>query len=56
MGRQPVAMVRFKLSTQGIYFFRLSVIPEKQGQGLLLAKLEQFALSNGKTNSQCKVR
>ncbi|MED4889535.1 GNAT family N-acetyltransferase [Lysinibacillus fusiformis] len=49
MEREPVAMVRFKLSTQGIYFFRLSVIPERQGargQGLakvLLAKLEQFA-------------
>ncbi|WP_144788805.1 GNAT family N-acetyltransferase [Lysinibacillus fusiformis] len=59
MEREPVAMVRFKLSTQGIYFFRLSVIPERQGQGLakvLLAKLEQFALTNGKTISQCKVR
>lgn len=31
MEREPVAMVSFKLSTQGIYFFRLSVIPERQG-------------------------
>ncbi|WP_254664337.1 MULTISPECIES: hypothetical protein [Lysinibacillus] len=31
MERVPVAMVRFKLSTQGIYFFRLSIIPERQG-------------------------
>lgn len=35
------------------------MIPERQGQGLakvLLDKLEQFALTNGKTISQCKVR
>lgn len=57
--KQPVAMVRFTLSTQGIYFFRLSVIPERQGQGLakaLISKLEQYALSNGIKISQCKVR
>ncbi|WP_155593321.1 GNAT family N-acetyltransferase [Lysinibacillus cavernae] len=59
MEKQPVAMVRFTLSSEGIYFFRLSVIPERQGRGLakvLIAKLEQYALSNGKTISQCKVR
>jgi len=56
---QPVAMVRFTLSAQGINFFRLSVIPEKQGQGLakaLIEELEQFARMNGKTISECKVR
>lgn len=56
---QPVAMVRFTLSAQGIYFFRLSVIPEKQGQGLakaLIEELEQYALANGKSTSKCKVR
>ncbi|MGY3185750.1 GNAT family N-acetyltransferase [Lysinibacillus sp. TE18511] len=56
---QPVAMVRFTLSAQGIYFFRLSVIPEKQGQGLakaLIEELEQYALANGKSTSECKVR
>lgn len=47
MERVPVARVRFKLSTQGIYFFKLSVIPERQGlTKVLLAK--QFALTNGK--------
>ncbi|KPN95897.1 N-acetyltransferase [Lysinibacillus sp. ZYM-1] len=59
MEQQPVAMVRFTLSTQSIYFFRLSVIPERQGQGLakaLIAKLEQYALMKGKKISQCKVR
>ncbi|MGE7690882.1 GNAT family N-acetyltransferase [Lysinibacillus sp. NPDC097214] len=56
---QPVAMVRFTLSAQGIYFFRLSVIPEKQGQGLakaLIEELEQYAFTNGKSTSGCKVR
>jgi len=56
---QPVAMVRFTLSTKGIYFFRLSVIPEKQGQGLakvLIEELEQFASTKGKLISECKVR
>ncbi|MGE7942085.1 GNAT family N-acetyltransferase [Lysinibacillus xylanilyticus] len=56
---QPVAMVRFTLSDQGIYFFRLSVIPEKQGHGLAKAfieELEQYALANGKSISECKVR
>lgn len=59
INKQPVAMVRFKLSTTGIYFFRLSVIPERQGQGLakaLISWLEQYALSKGITISQCKVR
>ncbi|MFJ7186152.1 GNAT family N-acetyltransferase [Lysinibacillus xylanilyticus] len=56
---QPVAMVRFTLSAHGIYFFRLSVIPEMQGQGLakaLIAEIEKFARTNGKTISECKVR
>ncbi|MFJ7733227.1 GNAT family N-acetyltransferase [Lysinibacillus sp. NPDC097231] len=56
---QPVTMVRFTLNAQGIYFFRLSVIPEKQGHGLakaLLQELEQYALANEKTISECKVR
>lgn len=59
INKQPVAMVRFTLSTKGIYFFRLSVIPERQGQGLartLISWLEQYTLSKGITISQCKVR
>lgn len=38
---------------------RLSVIPEMLGQGLakaLIAEIEQFARTNGKTISECKVR
>lgn len=59
MEDQPVAMVRFTLNEEGIYFFRLSVIPEKQGQGLaktLIAEVENYARAQGKTVSECKVR
>lgn len=56
---QPVAMVRFTMSDKGIYFFRLSVVPEKQGQGLakaLVAEIENYACVQGKLISECKVR
>lgn len=56
---QPVAMVRFTINELGIYFFRLSVIPEKQGHGLakaLIAEIEKYACTQGKLISECKVR
>lgn len=56
---QPVAMVRFTVNNQSIYFFRLSVIPEKQGHGLakaLIAEIEKYACTQGKLISECKVR
>ena len=56
---QPVAMVRFTMNDKGIYFFRLSVIPERQGQGLaksLVAEIEKYACTQGKEVSECKVR
>lgn len=59
MEGQPVAMVRFTLSDKGIYFFRLSVIPEMQGQGFakaLIVELENYGRSQGKSISECKVR
>ncbi|MFJ7669165.1 GNAT family N-acetyltransferase [Lysinibacillus sp. NPDC097195] len=59
MEDQPVAMVRFTVSEKGIYFFRLSVIPEMQGRGLakaLLNELENYARAQGKKFSECKVR
>ena len=59
INKQPVAIARFTLSSKGIYFYRLSVIPERQGQGLakvLICQLEQYALSKGVTISRCKVR
>lgn len=56
---QAAAMVRFTMSDKGIYFFRLSVIPEKQGQGLakaLVAEIEKYACAQRKQKSECKVR
>ncbi|KOS66908.1 GNAT family acetyltransferase [Lysinibacillus contaminans] len=56
---RPVAMVRFTLNDKGIYFFRLSVIPERQGQGLakaLVTEIEKYACTQGKLISECKVR
>ena len=59
VGERPVAMVRFTMNDKGIYFFRLSVIPERQGQGLakaLVAEIEKYAYAEGKRISECKVR
>ena len=56
---EPVGMVRFKLKEEGLYFYRLSVIPEKQGQGIakkLLVSLEEYAHKNGISTILCKVR
>ena len=55
----PVAMVRFQLKEDGLYFYRLSVIPEKQGKGIakkLLQSLEEIAKKEGLTTIYCKVR
>lgn len=59
MDHQPVGMVRFKLVENGLYFYRLSVIPEKQGQGIakkLLKSLEEYAHHNEIPTLFCKVR
>lgn len=58
-GDGPVGMVRYLLKTDHLYFFRLSVIPEKQGKGIakrILQKLESVALENGKYEIRCRVR
>ncbi|MDM5331551.1 GNAT family N-acetyltransferase [Neobacillus sp. CF12] len=55
----PVGMVRFQFIEEGIYFYRLSVIPEKQGQGIaknLLKSLEEYAFNVGVHTLLCKVR
>lgn len=59
VGNQPVGMVRFQLKEEGLYFYRLSVIPEKQGIGIakkILLSLEDFAIKKGVTMIFCKVR
>lgn len=56
---EPVGMVRFRLNENGIYFYRLSVIPEKQGNGIakrILKSLEEYASQLGKSAVLCKVR
>ncbi|AXF57123.1 GNAT family N-acetyltransferase [Salicibibacter kimchii] len=56
---QPVGMVRFQLKNEGINFYRLSVIPEKQGQGIakeLLKSLEDYANKAELPTISCKVR
>lgn len=55
----PVGMVRFQLKEEGLYFYRLSVIPEKQGQGIakkLLKFLEEYAHKKEVSTLFCKVR
>lgn len=59
IGDDPVGMVRFRLKEDAIYFYRLAVIPERQGQGVakeILTSLEGYAKQNGKSKILCKVR
>ncbi|MGN4123815.1 GNAT family N-acetyltransferase [Lysinibacillus sphaericus] len=59
INKQAVAMVRFTVNDAGIYFFRLAVIPQNQGQGLaktLIVELEKYARTHRKSISECKVR
>lgn len=59
IGDEPVGMVRFRLKNHAIYFYRLAVIPERQGQGIakeILMSLEDYAKRNGKFKVLCKVR
>ena len=55
----PVGMVRFQLENKGLYFYRLSVLPEKQRQGIakrLLKSLEEYAEKDEVSTILCKVR
>lgn len=55
----PVGMVRFQLMANGLYFYRLSVLPEKQGEGIakeILKSLEVYAGNAGVPTIRCKVR
>nr|WP_106779388.1 GNAT family N-acetyltransferase [Lysinibacillus timonensis] len=56
---EPVGMVRFQLTDSGLYFYRLSVLPEKQGKGIakqLLHSLEEYARKFAVSTILCKVR
>ncbi|PID04182.1 MULTISPECIES: GNAT family N-acetyltransferase [unclassified Sporosarcina] len=59
MEEEPVAMVRFRLEDESLYFSRFSVVPERQGQGIakkILRFLEEYATQQGKRVIACKVR
>ena len=59
VNHQPVGMVRFQLKEVGLYFYRLSVIPEKQGLGIakkILMSLEEIAIKKEVKAIFCKVR
>lgn len=52
-------MVRFQLKEEGLYSYRLSVIPEKQGLSIakkILRSLEDFTIKKEVTTIFCKVR
>lgn len=56
---EPVGMVRFQVKEDHVYFFRLSVLPERQGQGIakkLVTSLEDYAKQKEKPSIRCKVR
>jgi len=56
---EPVGIVRFQLTEEGLYFFRLSVLPDKQGKGIaktMLKTLEHRAKEQGMPAMLCKVR
>ncbi|GAE27804.1 hypothetical protein JCM9140_3964 [Halalkalibacter wakoensis JCM 9140] len=58
-GKEPVGMVRFQVTKEGLYFYRLSVIPEKQGQGIakkMLYGLEDLVKKEQLSTILCKVR
>ncbi|WP_175639035.1 GNAT family N-acetyltransferase [Metabacillus schmidteae] len=55
----PVGMVRFLVNEEGVYFFRLSIIPEMRGKGIakrLLKSLEDYAHKVNVSTILCKVR
>lgn len=55
----PVCMVRYQVMAGELCFFRLSVIPEKQGKGLakkMLHALERLAMEQEIVAITCKVR
>lgn len=57
--KDPVGMVRFQLTDHGLYFYRLSVIPEQQGKGIakrILNYLEDYASKINVSTIYCKVR
>ncbi|WP_273123138.1 GNAT family N-acetyltransferase [Bacillus weihaiensis] len=56
---EPVGMVRFQVKKEDLYFYRLSVLPKKQGDGIgkkIVRALEEYASRAGVSTIRCKVR
>ncbi|MGM9988950.1 MAG: GNAT family N-acetyltransferase [Bacillaceae bacterium] len=56
---EPVGMIRFHVKGEILYFYRLSVVPSWQGQGIakkLLVALEGYANKHKILTITCKVR
>lgn len=59
MNNAPSGMVRYQLEENSLYFYRLSVVPGKRGNGIakkMLYLLEEIAIENAATTIFCKVR
>lgn len=55
----PVGMVRYTVNEKFLYFYRLSVIPEKRGEGIgkkIVSALESESIKESVNEIHCKVR
>lgn len=58
-GAEPVGSVRYRLEPQGLYFFRLGVLPRARGRGVaraLVTRLEEIARQHEAPRLWCRVR
>lgn len=56
---QPIAMVRYQIKNNGLYFFRMAVLPTMQGLGIakqLINELEVIAREAQVDTINCRVR
>lgn len=56
---QPIAMVRYQIKDDGLYFFRMAVLPTMQGLGIakqLINELEKIARESHVSTINCRVR
>lgn len=59
VGTQPVASVRYVIKDNGLYFFRMAVLPTLRGLGIakqLLTELEKIAREANVDTINCRVR
>lgn len=59
IANQPIAMVRYIIKDNGLYFFRMAVLPTMRGLGIakqLLHELENIAREANVDTINCRVR